>query len=65
LKQFGPRKVEANALVVRPQAGRDLCRRAILQYVDDYAVAEYDHLIDIEQEKVKHLVTEMLKGGAV
>jgi hypothetical protein len=26
LAQFGARKVEANALVVRPQAGRDLCR---------------------------------------
>jgi hypothetical protein len=27
------RKVEANALVVRPDAGRELCRQAILRYV--------------------------------
>lgn len=33
LKRFGPRKCEANALVVRPAAGRDLCREAIEKYV--------------------------------
>ena len=33
LARFGARKVEANALVVRPAAGRELCRQAILKYV--------------------------------
>lgn len=37
LSEFGVRKVEANALVVRPEGGRDLCRRAILQYIDEDA----------------------------
>lgn len=34
LSSFGARKVEANALVTRPEAGRALCREAILKYVD-------------------------------
>lgn len=43
LAEFGPRKVEANALVTRPSAGRQLCRDAILRYVDDSdAVAAYE-----------------------
>src|SRR5262249_47821811 len=33
LARFGARKVEANALVVRPEAGRELCRQAILRHV--------------------------------
>ena len=32
---YGARKVEANALVVRPQEGRDLCRAAINWYVEE------------------------------
>jgi hypothetical protein len=35
LRQFGERKVEANALVVRPEAGRNLCRDAILKYLSE------------------------------
>lgn len=31
--QFGERKVEANAIVTNPAAGRDLCRNAILKYL--------------------------------
>jgi hypothetical protein len=34
LKKHGARKVEASALVVKPEAARDLCRDAILRYVD-------------------------------
>ena len=34
LSRFGARKVEANALVTRPQAARDLCESAILRYID-------------------------------
>jgi hypothetical protein len=33
LARYGARKCEANALVVVPQVGRQLCRRAILQHV--------------------------------
>jgi hypothetical protein len=33
IREFGVRKCEANPLVVTPEAGRQLCRDAILQYV--------------------------------
>jgi hypothetical protein len=35
LSEYGPRKVEANALVVAPDAGRALCRDAILRWLQD------------------------------
>ena len=35
LAQYGPRKVEANALVVVPEAGRKLCLDAILRWLPD------------------------------
>lgn len=35
IRQYGARKVEANALVTRSQAGRDLCEAAILKYMHD------------------------------
>ena len=42
LQQFGARKVEANALVVRPEAGRRLCREAIRRYVPDAVLADFE-----------------------
>jgi len=42
LQRFGARKVEANALVVRPDAGRLLYRDAILRYVPANAVRQYE-----------------------
>jgi hypothetical protein len=41
MRRFGVRKVEANALVVRPAAGRELCRRAIERYLPPSAQARY------------------------
>jgi len=38
---YGKRKVEANALVVRADAGRQLCRSAIEKYLDMGAIADY------------------------
>lgn len=35
LAKYGARKVEANALVVRPEAGRKLCQDAILRWLGD------------------------------
>jgi hypothetical protein len=42
LQRFGARKVEANALVVRPEAGRLLCRQTILRYVPANAIRQYE-----------------------
>jgi len=41
LRQFGARKVEANALVVRPEAGRRLCLDAVRRYVPDAVLANF------------------------
>jgi len=41
IREFGVRKCEANALVVAPEAGRQLCRNAILQYIPARAVRAY------------------------
>ncbi len=56
LEEFGARKVEANALVVRAKAGRALCRRAILKYVPEGAVARYERrLAAARQQMQRHL----------
>jgi hypothetical protein len=60
LQRFGPRKVEANALVVRPEAGRDLCRSAILRYLPAEAPDTYRAELAVEQEKVRRLVATRL-----
>lgn len=41
IRAHGIRKCEANALVVRESAGRQLCRDAILRYIDDEAPLDY------------------------
>jgi hypothetical protein len=33
IRKYGKRKVEANALVVLPEIGRQLCRDAILRFI--------------------------------
>jgi hypothetical protein len=42
LARFGARKVEANALVVRPEAGRRLCLEAVRRYVPDPVLTEFE-----------------------
>jgi hypothetical protein len=41
VEKYGARKVEANALVVAPEAGRQLCRDAIEHYLLDNYAADY------------------------
>jgi hypothetical protein len=43
IREFGVRKCEANALVVEPVLGRQLCRDAILQLIPVDAVEHYQH----------------------
>jgi hypothetical protein len=62
LRRFGARKVEANALVVRAEAGRELCRE---RYVPTNAGMEYEGVLQIEREKVREAVAALLMGGAV
>ncbi len=62
LKRFGVRKVEANALVVRPEAGRDLCREAILQYIDEDAPAKYGAKLEAAREEMHEHVLRLLEA---
>jgi hypothetical protein len=66
LRRYGVRKVEANALVVRPEQGRELCRQAVLKYVSEEAVQEYNDYLEEQQdllrEKLPDAVREYLKG---
>ena len=63
IKKYGVRKVEANALVVCPEAARELCRQAILKYVSQSAIEKYRRRLAAEQRKVQRTVRELLNGG--
>ncbi len=52
LRDIGARKVEANALVTAPDAGRALCLQAITKYVPADAPAQFKSRLDLEREKV-------------
>ncbi len=47
LREFGPRKVEANALVTRPKEGRALCEAAILKYVNPIIIPKYESRLEL------------------
>jgi hypothetical protein len=53
IAQFGKRKVEANALVVRQDAARQVCRNAIEKYLDMIAVARYRQWLAEERQKAR------------
>jgi hypothetical protein len=54
LKKYGVRKCEANALVIKPDEGRALCRQAIEGYLGDGAEARFRE----KREKVKQILEE-------
>ena len=60
IREFGVRKCEANALVTRPKAGRQLCRDAILKYIDEDTAEEYSDYIDEQQEEVREHIIELM-----
>jgi hypothetical protein len=57
----GAWKVEANALVARPQAGRDLCRRAILKYLDLDGIRRYEERLAAVREEVRKALPAALR----
>ena len=61
LRDIGPRKVEANSLVTAPDAGRELCFRAITQYVPADAPAQFQSRLDVEQKKVRATLETTLR----
>ena len=66
LKLYGARKVEANALVARHEAGRQLCREAIEEHIDQDGIEKYEEKLREERQKVRKILpgvlSEMLEG---
>ena len=52
LERVGRRKCEANAIVVRPEAGRALLRETLGKYVSEEGVADYEEAIDQWREEL-------------
>jgi hypothetical protein len=65
LQRYGARKCEANALVVRPEAGRELCRQAILPYILDSGVEEYEPELDWRREQLRLEIRHQIDEGAL
>ena len=56
LAKYGARKVEANALVTRAQAGRELCEAAILKYMVEPDLPErFEQELEPEREALRKL----------
>ena len=62
LAQFGARKVEANALVTRPTAGRELCERAILQYIDTEGITAFTARTHEARNRLADAIARQLAG---
>jgi hypothetical protein len=61
LRQYGARKVEANAMVVRPDESRALFRATILRYLPDDAPARYQERLVPLREQVRQEVLGLLR----
>ena len=64
LTQFGARKVEANALVVAATAGRDLCRAALLKYIEPDPILEYRSRLELMRVELRQLFAASVKEQA-
>jgi hypothetical protein len=64
LKQYGARKVEANALVTRPKAGRQLCRDAVQKWIDQDNVDEYHQAVQAARDDLRQYVPNIVRQVA-
>jgi hypothetical protein len=51
--KYGARKVEANVLVVQPQAGRQLCRDAIEKHLDFDGIKKYERYLTKQRKQCR------------
>jgi hypothetical protein len=58
LKKYGARKCEANALVVKHEAGRQLLTDVLLKYIKPEQIIEYEQALAAEQKKVESLLKD-------
>jgi hypothetical protein len=61
IRRFGARKVEANALVVRPEQGRRLCRQTILRYVNQDRIQEYLQQLEEQREAARRALSRRVR----
>jgi hypothetical protein len=64
LAEYGARKVEANALVTAPAAGRALCRAAIERHLDIGRIEQYRAELREAQDEVASEVRRLLAEAA-
>jgi hypothetical protein len=60
IQQFGARKCEANALVVAPQAGRQLCREAILEHIHPDDVTSHNNRLMEARARLQQALREAI-----
>jgi hypothetical protein len=65
IARFGVRKCEANALVVAPEAGRQLCREAIGRYIDDDALDRYAESLQEPRGELRRAIYERFGVGGL
>jgi hypothetical protein len=61
IRRYGARKVEANAMVVRPDESRALFRETILRYLPEDAPARYQAVLAPLREQVRQEVLGLLR----
>ena len=64
INNYGVWKCEANAIVVIPQLGRQLCEDAINKYISRDAVSDHWENINYQQDEVKNCLRALLLQGA-
>jgi hypothetical protein len=64
LAKYGVRKVESDALLKRPEAGRDLCRRAILKYVPANAPRRYRNKLKPVRAELRREINRLIRAAA-
>ncbi|MBA7496584.1 hypothetical protein ES702_07193 [subsurface metagenome] len=63
LKEIGPRKCEANALVINPNKGMELCLKAITNYISEDSPEKYEKILEPGQTKMKKEIRRLLDEG--
>ena len=60
LEKVGNRKCEANAIVVRPEAGRALLRRTLARYLDEDGIKRYEEDIEAARKELAEKLPDYL-----
>jgi hypothetical protein len=62
LKQYGVRKVEANALLKEPARSRELCRQAILKYLPKDSATKYRRALARPRAQLRREIDRLLES---